>query len=166
MIDISKATSAIAVPACAALVMTLGACSPARHKPGAQAARTVTPVPAGTVTHTAAKPATATASPSRAHSHAPDPADVVKEFYGYLNIGDYADAWALGGRNVAGTDYATWRAGLANTVGVHGSAADAGGGIVNVTFQAKQADGSVKTYSGTYRVSRGVIVAADITETG
>jgi hypothetical protein len=90
----------------------------------------------------------------------------VREFYGYLNAGDYSDAWTIGGGNVAGADYASWVAGYAGTVAVHGAATGAGGGVVDVQFGAVQSDGSVNTYSGTYTVSGGVIVAADVTQIG
>jgi hypothetical protein len=48
---------------------------------------------------------------------------------------------------------------------VYGTASDLGGGAVEVSFSAVQSDGSSKTFAGTYAVSGGVIVAADITQT-
>ena len=166
-----KAWAAITVVAGGgAAVVALAGCNSAQPRPAAAVAsapatRTVTPVPTVTVTQQAPVPKVVVVSPSQAPAPAPDPADVVREFYADLNSGDFAAAWALGGDNIAGTDYASWVAGYVSTVAVHGVATDAGGGVVDVQFGAVQSDGSVKTYGGTYTVSDGVIVAADVTQT-
>jgi hypothetical protein len=161
-------TAAVVAAGGAALAVTLSACGSAQPRPAAAVASvapTHTVVPAPTVTVTQQPPKTVIIPQQPAPVAAPDPAEVVREFYGDLNAGDYAGAWSLG-RDIAGTDYASWAAGYATTTGVTGAATDAGGGIVDATFAADHADGSVDTYSGTYTVSGGVIVAADISQTG
>jgi hypothetical protein len=107
------------------------------------------------------------AAPPAAPPAAPyvDPVTVVQNFYDALARGDYPTAWELGGKNIGGMDYNSWVAAYATTAGVYGTARDLGGGVVQVSFSAVQSDGSVKTFAGTYTVSGGVIVAADITQT-
>jgi hypothetical protein len=150
----------------AALGLALGACGAVQ--PGAHPATATVTAPAPPATVTQQPPATVTAPPqaAAAPAPAPDPAEIVREFYGDLNSGDYQAAWALGGNNIAGTDYGTWVAGYATTVGVTGQATDAGGGVVDATFTASHGDGSAETYSGTYTVSDGVIVSAAVSRTG
>lgn len=93
--------------------------------------------------------------------------NVVEQYFYDLSIGDYADAWTLGGDNIAGTDYGSWVAGYATTSSVTlDSDTDVGGGAVQVTFDATQSDGGATSYAGTYYVSGGVITSASITQTG
>jgi hypothetical protein len=93
--------------------------------------------------------------------------NVVEQYFYDLSIGDYADAWTLGGDNIAGTDYGSWVAGYATTTSVTlDSDTEAGGGAVQVTFDATQSDGGATSYAGTYYVSGGVITSASITQTG
>jgi hypothetical protein len=93
--------------------------------------------------------------------------NVVEQYFYDLSIGDYADAWTLGGDNIAGTDYGSWVAGYATTTSVTlDSDTEAGGGAVQVTFDATQSDGGSTSYAGTYYVSGGVITSASIAQTG
>jgi hypothetical protein len=92
---------------------------------------------------------------------------VVENYLSDISSGDYADAWALGGGNIAGTDYRSWVAGYATTTSVIlDSDTDLGGGAVQVSFAALQSDGGSTSYAGTYNVSDGVITSASITQTG
>jgi hypothetical protein len=113
----------------------------------------------------AAPPAAPTQPAPPAAAPYVDPVKVVQDFYDALARGDYPTAWELGGKNIGGSDYNAWVAGYATTEGVYGTASDLGGGVVRVTFSAVQSDGSIKTFAGTYTVSGGAIVAADITQT-
>jgi hypothetical protein len=132
---------------------------------------TVTPKPrAVTVTDTptaATAPANAPASPP---AQAPnpglsDPVAVVTQFYADISAGDYSAAWALGGDNIAGTDYTNWVAGYGTTASISvSSAEDFGSDQASATISAVQTDGSVRNYHGTYTVQNGVIVGADITQ--
>ena len=84
--------------------------------------------------------------------------NVVQQYFYDLSIGDYADAWTLGGDNIAGTDYGSWVAGYATTTSVTlDSDTDVGGGGVQVTFDATQSDGGATSYAGTYY---GVVVSS------
>jgi hypothetical protein len=169
MICKSKVAAAVLAGG-AVLGVSLTACGTAQPQPAAavaQATHTVTAASVPTVTVTQQAPAPKAIAPpaAPAAAQAPDPADVVREFYADLNTGNYSAAWSIGGDNVAGTDYYSWAAGYAGTVSVTGTAVDAGGGVVDVEFAADQADGSMRAYSGTYTVSGGVIVSADVTQT-
>jgi hypothetical protein len=91
---------------------------------------------------------------------------VVLQFYADLNSHNYAGAWNLGGSNIGGSDYNGWVAGYATTANInvvaYGTWND---GTVWADISATQTDGSVRTYSGTYTVSNGVIVSANISQT-
>jgi hypothetical protein len=91
---------------------------------------------------------------------------VVMQFYQDINNQDYADAWALGGDNIGGSDYNGWAAGYATTASItvtsYGTWND---GTVWADISALQTDGTTRTYSGTYTVANGVIVSANITQT-
>ena len=92
---------------------------------------------------------------------------VVLQFYAYLDNQDYASAWALGGSNLnGGSGYGAWVAGYATTASISVTAyGTTGDGAVWTTISAVQSDGSVRTYSGTYTVTGGVITSADIAQT-
>jgi hypothetical protein len=93
---------------------------------------------------------------------------VVEQYFSEISSGDYSDAWAMGGVNIAGTDYNTWVAGYATTTSVTlDSDTDLGNGAVQVSFTATQSDGGSTSYAGTYYVNgAGMITSASITQTG
>jgi hypothetical protein len=94
-------------------------------------------------------------------------ANVVEQYLGDISSGDYTDAWALGGGNIAGADYDTWVAGYATTTSITAdSVTELGDGAVQASFTATQSDGGTTSYAGTYYVSGGVITSASITQTG
>ena len=82
--------------------------------------------------------------------------------YAAINAGDYATAWALGGRNLTGS-YQDFVNGFADTLQDTLSVVSVHGQRVQITLDAEQTDGSRRYYAGTYTVSDGVIVAANIT---
>jgi hypothetical protein len=92
---------------------------------------------------------------------------VVAQFYQDITDGNYVAAWALGGDNISGgVSYANWVAGYSTTASVTlGSYGQFGSSTVNAILTATQTDGTVKTYTGTYTVSGGVLVAAHIVQT-
>jgi hypothetical protein len=94
--------------------------------------------------------------------------NVVEQYFYEISSGDYSDAWAMGGVNIAGTDYNTWVAGYATTTSVTlDSDTDLGNGAVQVSFTATQSDGGSTSYAGTYHVNgAGVITSASITQNG
>ena len=78
----------------------------------------------------------------------------------------YSGAWALGGSIIGGGSYSGWVAGYATTRSVSVGTFNAyGSNQVQTSLRAVQTDGSLKIYEGTYTVSGGVIVAANIVQT-
>lgn len=119
------------------------------------------PVPTVTVTAAPARPARVPAA-APAYSNA---TSVVDQFYQDITDRDYPGAWALGGRYIGGSDYASWAAGYATTASITlGTASYFSSGQVDVDIYATQTDGTVRTYSGTYYVSGGAITSASIVQ--
>ncbi|WP_158734242.1 hypothetical protein [Streptomyces sp. NRRL F-2747] len=121
------------------------------------------PTPAGTpsVAYTPPVQPPPEASPPRPD----DPGDVVEEYYQDLVNRDFEAAWELGGRNIAHTSYAKWVAGYDTTASISlWSANTVDAGRVRVVIRAVQTDGTPRVYEGTYTVSGGVIVGAEVTE--
>ncbi len=87
------------------------------------------------------------------------------QFYQDITDGNYA-AWALGGDNLSnGVGYAAWVPGYSTTASITlNTFSQFGASTVYARLTATQTDGTVKTYAGTYTVSGGVIVAADIAQ--
>jgi hypothetical protein len=91
---------------------------------------------------------------------------VVTQYYQDLSNGDYADAWILGGVNIAGTDYNTWVAGYATTTSVTlNTESQWNSDTVGVNITATQSDGGSTSYQGNLTVEGSVITSADITQT-
>jgi hypothetical protein len=131
--------------------------------PSSTPSPSATPSPAPTVTVTAQPSAAPPASaPGLTSAEA-----VVTQFYQDISDGNYGAAWALGGGNISGgVSYASWVAGCSTTASITlGSYSQFGSSTVYARLIATQTDGAVKTYSGTYTVSGGVIVAAQIVHT-
>jgi hypothetical protein len=108
------------------------------------------------------KPSAAAPSPSASPSQA-DAADVVQQYYAAINAGDYATAWTLGGQNLVGS-YQDFVNGFAGTLQDTLTIVSVQGQVVQITLDAEQTDGSHRYYAGTYTVSDGVIVGADVTQ--
>ncbi|MCC0093921.1 hypothetical protein K7B10_03775 [Streptomyces flavotricini] len=129
--------------------------------PSTPASARPTPSSTPSVEHTPPVQPPAEASPPRPD----DPGDVVEEYYQDLVNRDFAAAWELGGRNIAHTSYAKWVAGYDTTASISlGSANTVDAGRVRVLIRALQTDGTLRMYEGTYTVSGGVIVGAEVTE--
>jgi hypothetical protein len=182
-----KLTKLAAIPAIAiAAGIGLAACGSAKAPAAALAAA---PAVTHTVTAPAATPRTTppevaptggiaaptTAAPApAAPAPAPEPAyftsatAVVTQFYQDITDQSYQAAWALGGDNLNnGSDYAGWVAGYDTTASISlGTFSAFGSDQVQVNLSALQTDGTTNTYQGTYTVAGGVIVAANIVQTG
>jgi len=112
----------------------------------------------------------APAAPAQPAAPAPQLANataVVLQYYQDISDHDYQAAWAIGGDNLnGGSGYDSWVAGYDTTayvnVTAYGTYSD---GTVWTTLTAGQTDGSVRTYSGTYTVTNGLIVSASISRT-
>lgn len=92
-----------------------------------------------------------------------DPASTVRNYFDAVNAQDYARAWELGGRNLAGS-YDAYVDGFADTLDTSVGVLGTEGSTVSVRLDATQSDGSVKEFAGTYTVRDGRIVSADIRE--
>ena len=75
-------------------------------------------------------------------------------------------AWALGGNNVSGgVGYDAWVAGYGTTESISlGTFSSFGSDQVQTGLSALQTSGAVYTYTGTYTVQNGIIVAAQIAQ--
>ncbi|MER6047125.1 hypothetical protein ABT168_06585 [Streptomyces sp. NPDC001793] len=91
------------------------------------------------------------------------PNAIVEKFYDAINSRDFRTAWDLGGKNIGGDSYTDWVSGYDTTVHIDLSTEDSDGGDeVHTVVRALQKDGSVKVFEGTYTVSDGAIVNADM----
>ncbi len=108
---------------------------------------------------------TVTASPSQSSSGGASPAPpppvitpagTVQAYYAAINGHQYARAWRLGGRN-SGSSYSSFVSGFATTKNDTVTILSVSGNVVTARVAALQADGTVKTYQGTYTISNGVI---------
>lgn len=175
-----KLTKVIAIPAIALTAgLSLAACGSAKAPAPAPAITHTVTAPAAAAKPTTPAPTTAAPAPAKTvyvqtpAAPAPEPAyftdstAVVQQFYQDINDGDYSGAWALGGDNIGGSDYAGWVAGYDTTVSIAlGTFSAFGSDQVQASLSALQSDGTTNTYEGTYTVSGGVIVAASIVQTG
>ena len=174
-----KLTKVIAIPAIALTAgLSLAACGSAKAPTAAPAITHTVTAPAAAAKPTTPAPTTPATAPTvvqapAAPAPAPEPAyftdstAVVQQFYQDINDGDYSGAWALGGDNIGGSDYAGWVAGYDTTVSIAlGTFSAFGSDQVQASLSAVQSDGTTNTYEGTYTVSGGVIVAASIVQTG
>jgi hypothetical protein len=91
------------------------------------------------------------------------PTDTVRAYIAAINGHHYARAWRLGGRNLGGS-YASFVSGFAGTARDTLTIVSASGDVVTARLSAKQTDGAVDTYQGTYTVHHGVIIGADVAQ--
>ena len=155
-------------------VLALAGCGSAAALPAPKApAPTVTTTvfaPAKTITITrTATPPPATTAAAPAPQPQPQFANataVVTQFYQEITDHNYTAAWALGGNNVSGgVGYDAWVAGYGTTESIDlGTFSYFGSGQVQTVLSALQTSGAVYTYTGTYTVQNGIIVAAHIVQ--
>jgi|HubBroStandDraft_4_1064222.scaffolds.fasta_scaffold06409_9 hypothetical protein len=157
-------------------VLALAGCGSAAALPAPKApAPTVTTTvfaPAQTIiiTRTATPPpATTAAAPAPQPQPQPQFANataVVTQFYQDITDHNYTAAWTLGGNNVSGgVGYDAWVAGYGATESINlGTFSYFGSGQVQTVLSALQTSGAVYTYTGTYTVQNGIIVAAHIVQ--
>jgi hypothetical protein len=91
------------------------------------------------------------------------PPDTVRAYIAAINGRDYTRAWRLGGRNVGGP-YRGFVSGFAGTARDTLTIVSVSGDVVTARLNAKQTDGRVDTYQGTYTVHHGVIIGADVAQ--
>ncbi|PWG07646.1 hypothetical protein DF268_42135 [Streptomyces sp. V2] len=108
--------------------------------------------------------ATPSPSPSLSPSDATGPEAVVTAYFAAINDRDYATAWSLGGKNLD-RDYDTFVEGFATTESDSITITSVQGDDVALTLEARQTDGTTKTFDSVYTVSGGEIVRAKGTQT-
>ncbi|MBE1578588.1 hypothetical protein ACFORH_19170 [Amycolatopsis roodepoortensis] len=90
-------------------------------------------------------------------------ARTVIAFYDAINRRDFPTAWNLGGQRLAkGGTYASWANGYASTSWADVTVRSVSGNTVYVDLSARQTDGSLRTFSGSYTVSGGTITGANM----
>jgi hypothetical protein len=159
-------------------LLALAGCGSAGHGAAATptaATRTVTvkpsqapssPSPPPTVTKTAAPTSVPSAS-TPAGIQAVTPWAVVSEYYGDIESGDYAGAYALlSSGSVTGQTYQQFVNGFACTSYENLRELGTAGNMVTISLDATQCDGTLNHYQGTYTVQNGLITAADVSQTG
>ena len=92
------------------------------------------------------------------------PAATVRAYVAAINNKDYRRAWNLGGRNTGGS-YQSFVQGFSTTARDTATIVSVAGNVVTARISARQADGTIKTYQGTYTVEHGVITNFNITQT-
>lgn len=168
--------AACSTPAATTIIMSQ---SPSAHsaqssaKPAPTVTKTEYQTAAGTQTPAAPAPVAAqsSAGPSAVPSAAPnvtDPWAVVSAYYGDIESGDYAEAWALLDSGMTtGQTYQQFVNGFACTGSQDLSKNWESGDEVNFDLAAtNDCTGAVQTFTGTDTVTGGKIVAADVTQTG
>ena len=94
------------------------------------------------------------------------PSAVVEQYFADINAGDYAGAWAIGGKNIQGGSFTSFVQGFATTASDSVTIVSTNGDTVQMQLDALQTDGTHKYFAGTYTVRDGVLVAADVRRTG
>jgi hypothetical protein len=112
-------------------------------------------------------PATTSSSPSTQSSPItspvviPSPAQTVLDYFHAINAHQYHKAWDLGGDNAGGT-YSQFVAGYSGTAHDSVTILSTSGDVVTARLTARQTDGTVKTFQGTYTVTNGVITGSHV----
>lgn len=150
--------SVVVLPAAALATALAAGCSSAPGHPAAQAPSSSSAA-AQPATSSAAGPVPTTAVPA-ASTHL-GPAATVRAYYRAINNHNYARAWHLGGR-FTGSSYSAFAAGFQGTAHDKVSIVSVTGNVVTARLAARQTDGSVRTYQGTYWVAHGVIARFDV----
>ena len=109
------------------------------------------------------------AAPSPRHTAAArtrlGPAATVRAYIAAINGHHYGRAWRLGGKN-AGGSYSEFISGFSTTAKDTLTIVSMSGDVVTAQLTARQTDGAVASYQGTYTVEHGVIVGSDVLQVG
>ncbi len=92
-----------------------------------------------------------------------DPARTVREYFAAINHHRYLIAWRLSGQQES---YKTFVAGFDGTAHDTVTILSTKGNVVSARLIARQSDGTVKTFAGTYTVSGGKITSTNVQQTG
>jgi hypothetical protein len=174
MLAVASSAALLGLAACG----STGQSSPSASVTAPRAAHTATvtpgkspgPSPAPTVTKTATvpPPPVSGAPASPAGVQAKTPWAVVSEYYGDIESGDYASAYALlSSGSVTGQTYQQFAAGFACTSYENLTDLGTSGDTVTISLNAANAcNGTDQQYQGTYTVQNGLITAASVAQTG
>jgi hypothetical protein len=154
--------------------VTVGLASPSASHSETAAPRSAAPAPAfpaAPATTAAPAPTAAPVAPAAAPGADPNvsqPWAVVSAYYGDIESGDYAGAWALLDSGMTtGQTYQQFVDGFSCTGGQDLSENWASGDQVNFNLAATDnCSGAVQDFSGTDTVQGGLIVAADVSQVG
>lgn len=91
------------------------------------------------------------------------PIATVRAYVAAINGHHYARAWRLGGRNTGGS-YPSFVSGFTGTAKDTLTIVSVSGDVVTARLSARQTDGSVNTYQGTYTVHHAVITGFDVVQ--
>src|SRR5262249_61420418 len=91
------------------------------------------------------------------------PGGVVTAYYEAINRRDYATAWKINQYAHKNHTYSKFQAGYQGTKHTNLTITGVSGSTVSFDLTADQADGTVKTFRGTYTVQDGQIVGANVT---
>lgn len=94
------------------------------------------------------------------------PAQTVTAYFAAINSQHYRRAWNLGGRNGPSPSYADFVRGYDTTARDTLTIVSVSGDVVTARLTARQTDGTVQFYQGTYTVSHGVITTFHVTPAG
>jgi hypothetical protein len=91
------------------------------------------------------------------------PTATVRAYIAAINGHHYARAWRIGGRNTGGS-YPGFVRGFTGTAKDTLTILSVSGHLVTARLTARQTDGTVSTYQGTYTVRRDVITSFDVVQ--
>jgi hypothetical protein len=91
------------------------------------------------------------------------PTATVRAYIAAINGRHYARAWRIGGRNTGGS-YPGFVSGFTGTAKDTLTILSVSGHVVTARLTARQTDGTVNTYQGTYTVHHGVITGFDVVQ--
>jgi hypothetical protein len=103
--------------------------------------------------------------PTVAARTATGPVATVRAYVAAINGRHYARAWRLGGKN-AGGSYSGFVSGFGTTARDTLTIVAVSGDVVTARLTARQTDGTVTAYQGTYTVQHGVITGFDVLQVG
>lgn len=155
-------------PAAHAAAPATAATAPAAHPASTRTVVKYQTVAAAPTTVTAAAPAEPAPAPQPADQEVTDPWAVVSAYYGDIESGNYAQAYALIGNGATtGQSYQQFAGGFSCT-GSQGVTENwDNGDQVNFNLAAQDScSGATQYYTGTDTVENGIIVAADVVQVG
>ncbi|MGD0377066.1 MAG: hypothetical protein ABSB01_21095 [Streptosporangiaceae bacterium] len=146
----------------------LRAVSPGSQAPTSAAPSSASPASPATTATSPSSPTSPASTPSGVTSSAVTgplgPAATVRGYFAAISRKAYRTAWRLGGRNTSAS-YQAFVNGLNGTAEDAVTIISVNGDLVSAQLAARQDDGSIKTYQGTYTVSGGVIVSSNVQQT-